>query len=173
MVAGTAVNASYACADNLDAPAQLQCKGTVANGSPIDTGSLGAKPFSITATDRAGNSTTADLSYTVGGNLPAITISSPSDGAVLKWGETVNAGYACVPGGSLQIKSCTATVSAIGTVGDEGVIDKGVLDSGSTLPPRESPVRARARLRSRPSIRLARRRPRPSPTRWLPPGTTG
>ena len=134
MVAGTAVNASYACADNLDAPAQLQCKGTVANGSPIDTGSLGAKPFSITATDRAGNSTTADLSYTVGGNLPAITISSPSDGAALKWGETVNAGYACVPGGSLQIKSCTATVSAIGTVGDEGVIDKGVLDSGSTLP---------------------------------------
>jgi hypothetical protein len=41
------------------------CKGTVANGKPIDTSSTGAKGFTVTATDKAGNQTTQTVNYTV------------------------------------------------------------------------------------------------------------
>lgn len=41
------------------------CVGTVPNGSPIDTASVGNKPFSVTATDVAGNSASVPHNYAV------------------------------------------------------------------------------------------------------------
>jgi peptidoglycan/xylan/chitin deacetylase (PgdA/CDA1 family) len=61
-VKGAAVAASYACA-----PA-TSCTGTVANGSPINTGTLGRKTFTVRAVNQIGaRSTSASLSvsYTV------------------------------------------------------------------------------------------------------------
>jgi hypothetical protein len=54
--------------------------GTVPSGDPIDTSSLGAKSFTVTATDLAGNSTTVTVnyevvSYTFGGFGAPLTIS--------------------------------------------------------------------------------------------------
>jgi hypothetical protein len=61
---GAQVNANYSCTDDLSGGAS--CTGTVSNGSPIDTASVGSKLFSVIAVDRAGNSANASSNYTVG-----------------------------------------------------------------------------------------------------------
>jgi CSLREA domain-containing protein len=62
---GQNVPASFSCSD----PGGVStCTGTVANGLPIDTGSVGPKTFTVTATDLSGNTTPAaqaSASYTV------------------------------------------------------------------------------------------------------------
>lgn len=60
-----AVKASYSCGDATAGVAS--CTGTVANGSTIDTSASGAKSFSVTAEDNAGNRTTRTVDYTVEG----------------------------------------------------------------------------------------------------------
>lgn len=61
------VAADYSCADALSGVAT--CTGTVASGSNIDTSSLGTKTFTVTATDVAGNTSTASVTYTVSYNI--------------------------------------------------------------------------------------------------------
>ncbi len=59
------VNAAYSCADAASGVAS--CTGTVANGSSIYTGAIGAQTFSVNSTDNVGNAaSTASVSYTVG-----------------------------------------------------------------------------------------------------------
>jgi hypothetical protein len=41
------------------------CTGTVANGQPMDTSAPGTKSFTVTATDKAGNTTTGTTQHTV------------------------------------------------------------------------------------------------------------
>jgi len=60
---GQAVAASYACADGGSGLAA--CAGTAANGGALDTSSVGAKSFSVTATDAAGNTATKTVTYFV------------------------------------------------------------------------------------------------------------
>ena len=50
-----AVTADYACQDEAGGSGLASCVGTVPNGSPIDTGSVGAKTFTVNAADNAGN----------------------------------------------------------------------------------------------------------------------
>jgi hypothetical protein len=60
---GKPVTASYKCADKqsgLDT-----CVGTVPNGSPVDTSTVGMHSFTVTATDKAGNVTTETVHYQV------------------------------------------------------------------------------------------------------------
>ena len=61
---GAPVPAEFACSDNLSGNAS--CEGTVAHASPLDTATVGAKTFTVSTTDGAGNSTTVNVSYTVG-----------------------------------------------------------------------------------------------------------
>jgi hypothetical protein len=61
------VLADFACADNLSGNAS--CVGTVAGVSPLDTATVGAKTFTVSTTDKAGNQTTKSISYTVGYKL--------------------------------------------------------------------------------------------------------
>lgn len=58
-----AVAADYSCGDGGSGVAS--CTGTVADGASIDTGSLGAKTFTVNAVDNAGNPGTASVSYQV------------------------------------------------------------------------------------------------------------
>ncbi|MBY0495724.1 MAG: DNA/RNA non-specific endonuclease [Cyanobacteria bacterium] len=58
-----AVIASFGCGDGGSGVAT--CSGTVPNGAAIDTSSPGAKSFVVAATDTAGNSSSATVSYTV------------------------------------------------------------------------------------------------------------
>jgi hypothetical protein len=61
--AGQVVNAAYSCEN---APGTVaSCVGTVANGAPIDTATLGVKTFTVTATGAEGNVTSQTVSYTV------------------------------------------------------------------------------------------------------------
>ncbi|WP_102126511.1 PxKF domain-containing protein [Deinococcus planocerae] len=60
---GQTVNAAYTCTDAGSGLAS--CVGTVANGTPIDTASVGSKTFTVTATDRAGNTTNQTATYNV------------------------------------------------------------------------------------------------------------
>ncbi|WP_327283907.1 IPT/TIG domain-containing protein [Streptomyces sp. NBC_00597] len=67
-VAGTylyrqAVTASYSCTDATSGVAS--CTGTVANGSPVDTSTLGAHTFTVNAKDVATNPATKSVNYTV------------------------------------------------------------------------------------------------------------
>jgi trimeric autotransporter adhesin len=62
---GQSVAASYACSDP-DGPADIAgCAGPVASGAPIDTANTGPHSFTVTATDQAGNSSSAVAGYTV------------------------------------------------------------------------------------------------------------
>jgi photosystem II stability/assembly factor-like uncharacterized protein len=56
-------NASYKCADKQSGLAS--CVGSVPNGTPINTSTIGMHSFTVTATDVAGNTTTVTHHYTV------------------------------------------------------------------------------------------------------------
>ena len=58
-----AVNAAYTCIDALSGTAT--CSGTVANGSALDTATVGTHTFSVSATDLAGNPASLSRNYNV------------------------------------------------------------------------------------------------------------
>ena len=62
---GSTVDASFACADELIGSGVASCTATTANGVRIDTAAVGSKTYSVFALDRAGNSTTRTVSYSV------------------------------------------------------------------------------------------------------------
>jgi hypothetical protein len=72
---GQIVDSSYYCTD-LDGEANISsCAGPAPWGSAIDTSAIGAHAFTVTATDRAGNTGTTTTHYTVlapagGGRVP-------------------------------------------------------------------------------------------------------
>jgi Tol biopolymer transport system component len=121
---GDTVLADYACEDAIAGTGLASCVGTVADGDPVDTATLGAKTFSVTATDNAGNTTTKNVTYTVVAPpdtaKPTITITSPSGSDVVQ-GSTVLADYACAD--NVGVTSC------VGTVPDGSAIDTATLGS--------------------------------------------
>ena len=73
---GQTANASYSCtADPTTTIAS--CSGPVASGSPISTSTLGSHPFTVTATDALGVTSTQTTSYTV---APASSGMTPGGG---------------------------------------------------------------------------------------------
>jgi len=60
-----AVKADYSCRDEAGGSGMRTCSGSVASGSLINTASAGAKTFTVTATDNAGNTNTVTHTYTV------------------------------------------------------------------------------------------------------------
>jgi hypothetical protein len=62
---GSTVLAAYRCSEGGVTTPIASRKGTVANGQPIDTSSTGTKPFTVTATDKAGNQTTKTVTYKI------------------------------------------------------------------------------------------------------------
>jgi hypothetical protein len=62
---GSTVLAAYQCSEGAVASTIAACTGTVAIGQPIDISSTGTKSFTVTATDKAGNHTTATVNYAV------------------------------------------------------------------------------------------------------------
>ena len=93
---GESVSADYSCEDEVGGSGLDSCVGTVANGAAIDTATLGAHDFTVTATDNAGNETEVTNAYTVVDDTdPEITIATPVDGAVFEIGESVTVDFAC------------------------------------------------------------------------------
>ena len=63
LVAGATLFAAYTCSD--EASGVVACIGTVADGEPVDTGTVGEHSFEVTARDAAGNAVTASVTYRV------------------------------------------------------------------------------------------------------------
>ncbi len=62
---GQSVDSAYSCADSVDGTGIAACMGTVADGRPIDTATLGSHTFTVVALSRDGNMTTVTSVYTV------------------------------------------------------------------------------------------------------------
>jgi hypothetical protein len=62
---GQVVKAQYACVRAKNGPAITSCGGTVANGQPVPTGTLGKRTFTVTAKDAGGQSNSVQIPYTV------------------------------------------------------------------------------------------------------------
>ena len=60
---GQPVNASYACSD--EASAVVECAGTVANGTAVNTSTPGTYTFTVNARDAANNTSTLARTFTV------------------------------------------------------------------------------------------------------------
>jgi hypothetical protein len=120
---GAEVPAKYSCTDEQDGSGLAYCKGSVENGQPIDTATLGTKTFTVTAGDNRGNLTTVTRSYqVVDGTSPTVRLDSPADGAEYARDQVVLADYACADevGGS-GLASCEAPVP------DDAAIDTATL----------------------------------------------
>ena len=101
------VNAQYSCTD--PSVPVVTCTGSVANGAPIDTTSLGPKTFTVTASDANGDGASQTVTYLVSDlTPPAIVISSPTDGSY-GLNQTVQAAYSCTDP-LATVTSCTGTV---------------------------------------------------------------
>ena len=85
VLAGTPLTASYACADSGSGVAE--CSAPVASGAALPTGQPGDRSFSVSAVDRAGNVTTASVTWKVVAPLSGRILDS-SNGAPIE-GATV------------------------------------------------------------------------------------
>lgn len=110
---GASVIADYVCTDDVGGSGIASCAGTVADGDPIDTATLGAKSFTVVAADTVGNPRTVTVNYTVVDSVaPVIAVTTPVDGAMIDQYATVFADYACTdPAPASGIASCAGTVA--------------------------------------------------------------
>jgi hypothetical protein len=107
---GQVVDANYSCTPGAGATLQ-SCLAPVANGSPIDTSTLGQHAFTVRATDGDGQTGTTISNYTVVGP-PSASIVTPADGAVFVLGQVVKASYSCQESaGGPGIQACTGRVA--------------------------------------------------------------
>ena len=107
---GGTTNASFACADEFIGSGLGSCTGTTSNGAPIDTTSVGPKTFTVVALDRAGNSTTRNVSYGViypfsgffgsVANPPTVNSVKAGPSVPLVFGLGGNRGLGILPAGS-------------------------------------------------------------------------
>jgi uncharacterized UPF0146 family protein len=106
------VNAQFTCQDESGGSGIASCIGTIANGSPLDTATVGARQLTITATDRAGNQRSQTVHYSVVDvTAPLISSVTPGSGAHYAQGTVVNANYACTDeAGGSGLASCVGTV---------------------------------------------------------------
>ena len=114
--------AVYACADT--ASGISECTGTVANGSPLDTSSVGLKSFVVRAVDVAGNATSTEVSYRVVAPTSVSVGATPSPavfGQLTTFSASVTAtGVTTVTGGTLTFydgSTVLGTVPVVTTLG--------------------------------------------------------
>jgi hypothetical protein len=113
-----AATASYTCVDEAGGSGLATCTGTVVNGAALSTSTAGPHTFTVSATDNAGNPSTATSNYTVlpDTTLPTVSIVSPADGATFTAGQVVNASYSCADTGGSGLATCIGTVASGGAI---------------------------------------------------------
>jgi hypothetical protein len=107
------VATSYACADGGSRVAA--CKGPVANGAPINTASVGARKFTVNASDNVGNAASASVSYSVGYNLCLLNRIEPKHS-----GSTIAVRLELCDYAGKNVSSPALIVIATGVVGPHG-----------------------------------------------------
>ena len=105
------VAASFSCTD-AGGSGLASCVGTVANGASINTSTLGAKTFTVNASDGAGNTATLVRNYTVVDTTnPVISVTTPTTGTPsFELNQVVNASFSCSDTGGSGVASCVGTV---------------------------------------------------------------
>jgi hypothetical protein len=109
---GEHVTADYSCADEPNGSGIESCVGDVPDGGELDTSTLGEHTFTVQATDRAGNTGSKTVNYTVvDRTAPGIVVTTPASGAVYGLGEHVTAAYSCTDeAGGSGVATCVGTV---------------------------------------------------------------
>ncbi len=102
------VTSSYSCTDN-GGSGLATCVGTVANGAAVDTASVGAKVFTVNATDGAGNPASKTVNYTVAYGVK--TLHDPTK--LHKSGSTVQLELQLVNAAGLNLSSAGVAVTAV------------------------------------------------------------
>jgi len=105
---GSSLTADYSCADETGGSGLATCAGPVADGAALDTSSVGARSFTVTATDNAGNDASLTHSYRV--VYPFGGFDSPIDNA-----PTVNAAKA---GSTIPVKFTLGGDQGLGILAD-------------------------------------------------------
>jgi hypothetical protein len=135
---GQVVNASYSCDDGLGSGIlAANCVGDVANGSPIDTSSIGGHTFTVNAEDNVGNTSSATHDYTVIynflgffrpiDNLPTLNVVKAGSGIPVKFSLS---GY---QGLDIFATAPTSRVINCDTSADMDSIETTVTAGGSSL----------------------------------------
>ncbi len=106
-IVGQSVTASFSCTDA--ASGSATCTGTSANGAALSTASVGAKVFTVNATDVAGNSASKTVNYTVAYGVKSLH--DPTK--VNKSGSTVQLELQLVNIAGLNLSSAGVPVTAI------------------------------------------------------------
>ncbi|HTQ67167.1 MAG TPA: YncE family protein [Solirubrobacteraceae bacterium] len=98
---GESVAAKFTCTEGAGGPGLKPgtegCKGSVANGSNIDTSKQGPQQVVVTATSQDGEVTVASVEYKVTGP-PLVSIFAPAEGATYQQNATVAASFSCIEG---------------------------------------------------------------------------
>ena len=90
------VPADYSCSDEIGGSGLATCVGTVPDGAPVPTASIGDHEFTVDATDNAGNDASLSRTYTVlDVTAPTIALGTPADGEVYQHGQAVVADFSC------------------------------------------------------------------------------
>ena len=116
---GAALPAEFSCKDGEGGPGLKPgsegCKGTVENGTDIETSTGGERNFKVTATSKDGQVAEKTVKYHVVGG-PTVTIATPFEGASYKKGQSVLASFTCRegeggPGLKPGTEGCSGTVA--------------------------------------------------------------
>jgi hypothetical protein len=134
---GQVVNAGYSCSDSSGV---ATCTGAVANGAPINTGSVGAKTFAVNATDALGNPATLTHGYTVNTTFSFTGFFQPVDNLptlnLLKAGQAVPVKFSLGGNQGLNIFAAGYPKSAVIPCDSTALLDgveETVTAGGSTL----------------------------------------
>jgi pectin methylesterase-like acyl-CoA thioesterase len=125
---GESVLADFACTDNLSGNAA--CVGTVEGASPLDTATVGAKTFTVSTTDEAGNQTAKTVGYTVGYRLePLYEVDK-----VNKAGSTVPVKLQLLDNAGTNLSSADKVLHALGVGPDSSDTYGPAADAGNANP---------------------------------------
>ena len=106
------INAAYSCADGGSGVAS--CTGTVANGAALDTASVGARQFTVHASDNVGNAAVASAGYSVGYNLCLLSSTEAKQS-----GSAIPVRVALCDYAGKNVSSAAVDVVAVGIVGPD------------------------------------------------------